>query len=292
MKLSVFSGILPHYDIEETIALLAECGYEGVEWRYARRGHYPEGTPPSYWGYNRSTIDVDADQAELAHINRLTRETGLDIVNVGAYISCGDLEATAAAMHAAALLDSPSLRIGVPKYNRLRSYAEQLEEGRTYLRDVQAMSRSCGVKGLVEMHHGNIACSASLARRLVEGFDPQSIGVIYDPGNFVFEGFEPYRIGLELLGEYLAHVHVKNAVWRTSVARGWSEDVPTAGREPLWRADFHCTDGGIVHWPDIIADLRAVEYDGWLSVEDFSAAAPERDSLRRNRAYLLSLLKD
>ncbi|MNH42928.1 hypothetical protein D3C79_1047240 [compost metagenome] len=63
------------------------------------------------------------------------------------------------------------------------------------------------------MHFGNIAPSASLARQLVDGFDAKHIGVIYDPGNMVYEGFEQYKLGLEVLGEYLGHVHVKNAIW-------------------------------------------------------------------------------
>lgn len=288
MKISVFSGTLPHCGIDETLELLKECGYEGVEWRFAKPGSYPEGTAPSYWGRNLSTVDASAGEAELARIRQATREKGLDIVNLGAYIACGDVEATISGMNAASQLGSPFLRIGVPMYNRFRSYAEQLEEGRTYLRKVQDISRSFGVKGLVEMHHGNIACSASLARRLVEGFDPSCIGVIYDPGNFVFEGFEPYRIGLELLGEYLAHVHVKNAIWQPTGAEGWSKGT----HAPLWRAGFHRIESGIVHWPDIIAALQEAGYEGWLSVEDFSGFPPYREMLLQTRAYLLSLLKE
>ncbi|GIX08239.1 MAG: hypothetical protein KatS3mg115_2642 [Candidatus Poribacteria bacterium] len=44
-------------------------------------------------------------------------------------------------------------------------------------------------------------------------FRPEQVGVIHDAGNMVHEGFENYQMGCELLGPYLAHVHVKNAAW-------------------------------------------------------------------------------
>ena len=65
----------------------------------------------------------------------------------------------------------------------------------------------------IETHFGNIAASASLAHRLVSQFDPQFIGVVYDPGNMVYEGYECWRTGFELLGPYLHEVHAKNATW-------------------------------------------------------------------------------
>ncbi|MEZ4633203.1 MAG: hypothetical protein R2880_21235 [Deinococcales bacterium] len=62
---------------------------------------------------------------------------------------------------------------------------------------------------MIEIHHRTIVPSASAVYRLVSHFDPQHIAVIYDPGNMAYEGFEDYRMGLELWEPYLAHVHLK-----------------------------------------------------------------------------------
>ncbi|WP_139202042.1 sugar phosphate isomerase/epimerase, partial [Curtobacterium sp. MCBA15_016] len=70
-----------------------------------------------------------------------------------------------------------------------------------------------GVKALVELHHMTITPSASAALRLVDGLDPEHIGVIHDLGNLVIEGHEDHLAAFELLGPYLAHAHVKNARW-------------------------------------------------------------------------------
>ena len=68
--------------------------------------------------------------------------------------------------------------------------------------------------GLVELHHQTIVSTSSAALRLVDGVDPAAVGVIHDLGNLVIEGHEDVRAALQMLGPYLAHVHVKNGVWR------------------------------------------------------------------------------
>ncbi|MBC8081060.1 MAG: sugar phosphate isomerase/epimerase, partial [Gorillibacterium sp.] len=118
----------------------------------------------------------------------------------------------------------------------------------------------------------------------VEGFDPAHIGVIHDAGNMVFEGFENYRMGLEVLDEYLAHVHIKNA----SMVR--SEEVKALGASP-WKAEWAPLKEGVADIGQLLADVQHVGYDGWLSFEDFSNPHPNEASLVEQLAYLRSLLK-
>ena len=40
----------------------------------------------------------------------------------------------------------------------------------------------------------------------MQGLDPKHVGIIHDAGNMIIEGFENWRLGLEILGEYLAAV--------------------------------------------------------------------------------------
>jgi sugar phosphate isomerase/epimerase len=131
---------------------------------------------------------------------------------------------------------------------------------------------------LIEIHHETICPSASLAHRLISNFDPQAIGAIYDPGNMVYEGFENYRMGLELLGPYLAHVHIKNAAFARPAGGG------------VWTATWAPLEDGVVNYPQLFAALRAVGYDGWLSMEDFSAARPSREALRHNLAFVRDVI--
>lgn len=64
--------------------------------------------------------------------------------------------------------------------------------------------------------------SPSAAYRALEGFDPAHIGLIFDPGNMVNEGFEDYQKSFELLGDYIAHIHIKTASWRRTARTSWA----------------------------------------------------------------------
>ncbi|MEF3307157.1 sugar phosphate isomerase/epimerase family protein [Paenibacillus sp. GYB003] len=285
MKFAVFTAMLPEYSPEEAVALLHKHGYDGVEWRVAAvdRGRIEE--KPSFWGNNRCTVDVGSTDGHLERLRRLTDEAGLAVPNLGCYLKVGDLAAAERDMRIAVKLGAPSIRIAVPGYNRTRPYGELLAEARAYLEGVQELAGRYGVKGLVEMHMNFIAPSAGLARRLVDGFDPARIGVIFDPGNMVYEGYEQYRMGLEVLGDYLAHVHIKNAVWERAVS---PEGAP-AGRT-AWRTVSAPMREGFADWAQVIADLKSVGYDGWLSFEDFSLSAPSEELLAQNLDYIKSLL--
>lgn len=288
MKYAVFTVMMPDCSLDNTVRLLKEYGYQGVEWRFTNVDPNKLSEPPSFWGNNLSTVAEDASEEELKALRTRMDEAGIAAPNLAAYIQSGDIAATERAMKAAKLLGAPSIRIGVPGYDRSRHYEELYREARGYLQETEELGKFYGIKGMIEVHHGNIACSASLARRLVDGFHPDRIGVIYDPGNMVYEGFEQYKMGLEALGPYLGHVHVKNAIWQRTEAL-----IPgKSGGEhaPLWQASWSSLTEGAVHWPAVVADLKAVGYDGWISFEDFSGSAPTETLLIDNLAYLRSLI--
>jgi len=141
-----------------------------------------------------------------------------------------------------------------------------------------------GVAVLVELHHRTIVASASAAIRLVDGLDPARVGVIHDVGNLVIEGQEDYGAAFDMLGEYLAHVHVKNVAWRPT---GQSDvDGATA-----WAEDWATLREGQADIEAYFRALRAAGYDGWVTCEDFSTTVPLAERTRDNLAYLTAIEK-
>jgi len=276
MKVGVFTVGLPDLTPEEAVRELADAGYEGVEWRVARVPEEVRGEEPSFWGNNLCTLEPVAEEAERAA--SLAEEAGLEIPGLGTYIGVGDLEATERAMRFAKTAGAPRIRVGVSKPDGERSFGEMFGESRAYLEEVEKLAGEHGVKALVEIHHGTICPSASLAHRLVDGLDPGRVGVIYDPGNMVHEGFEDYGIGLDLLGTYLAHVHLKNTAY----------DRPEGGG--VWRARWSPLEDGVVDFGQLFAGLARVSYDGWLVIEDFSNTRPSREALGHNLDFVNGFL--
>ncbi len=277
-KYAVFTVMCPEYDIEGTAALASSLGLDGLEWRVTKKAPEPI-TEVSYWGANRSTVDIDEVESDLARAKQIADRHGLAMPILGSYMKCSELDSVESAMRAARAAGCPKLRVGPPSYDGSRPYQELFEEALRDFEKVAKLARKHEVQACIEMHMGNITPSAGLAHRLVSRFDPAEIGVIFDPGNMVVEGFENYKMGLELLGPYLSHVHAKNCAWART-----GEDDGVA----KWEWQMAAVKQGQADWTTIVAALKKVSYDGWLSFEDFSEGDTEA-KLSEALAYLKGL---
>ncbi|MGC6585756.1 sugar phosphate isomerase/epimerase family protein [Paenibacillus sp. Dod16] len=273
MKLSVFTVATPDLQPEELAKAAADAGIEGIEWRFKEIPEEAAGEKPSFWRHNRCSMDPNGTQEDWLEFQQAADKHGRRSLAVVPYLTCGDVEATEKVMQAAKLIGASFIRAGIPGYDRKRNYNELYDQAVRYLHEVQDLAAAYGVKAVVETHHLTIAPSAGLTHRLVSHFNPQHIGVLYDPGNMVHEGYENYRMGLELLGPYLAHVHVKNGGYRKTAA----ED----GTSAAWSGEWVPLDQGAVPWKQVIQDLQSVGYEGYYGIEDFSGTFESREMLLR-----------
>jgi sugar phosphate isomerase/epimerase len=259
-KYSVFTVMCPELDLEKTAALAASLGFDGLEWRVTKKPPEPiEKT--NYWSGNRSTVDVGNIDADLKRAKAIADRHGLAMPVLGTYMACSDLATVEAVMRAANSVGSVKMRVGPPRYDGKQPYPVLYEQTIRDYGKVAALARKYKVQACIEMHMGNITPSAGLAHRLVSNFDPAEIGVIFDPGNMVVEGMENFKMGLELLGPYLSHVHAKNMAWaKTGEKDGVAQ----------WERQMVQLKKGQADWTEVVAALKSVGYDGWLSFEDFS----------------------
>lgn len=274
MKFSLYSVMAPDITPEAIIDYLKETGYSAVEWRFKDTPEELRQEAPSFWRNNLCTISPAITDQKIEKLKSAANQNGINILSILPYLTAGDLESTERALQVAQKFGAATIRIGVPLYNRSQHFNDLFRNATAYLSEVEQMCKQYKVKGLIETHHGTIAPSASLAHRLVCSFNPENIGVLYDPGNMVHEGYEHHRMGLELLGDYLAHVHVKNARWQKEQQR---ED-GTAD----WSVQWTSIEKGVVNWKQVLLDLQAVGYDGYIGMEDFSASMPTKGSIKHN----------
>ena len=278
-KYSAFTVMMPDLTLEEAAVALKELGFQGVEWRvHSVPEEFPAET--DYWRGNRATVDVDTIGKKAKEVSRLSKNNGLEIVCLGTYLSYKMLDDIERCMEAACVMGCGSLRVSPPRYSGSENYNDLFEEAIEGYARVEELAREYKVRANIELHHGNICCSAGLSYKLVSNFDPDCVGVIYDPGNMVHEGYEKWQMGLELLGPYLSHVHVKNAAW---LANGSAEDGTR-----LWKQEMVPLKEGFVNWEDVVTALNNVGYRGWMSFEDFSTG-DTRTKLADDKAYITSL---
>ena len=276
MKFAVFTVSTPAYTPEEVVGKLKEFGYDGVEWRVIDEPPNPPGM--GFWHGNKCTIPFTGFVDAAPGYRKLAADAGLEIPAVGTYVQAGDLDAVETAMKGVAAMGVKRLRVGPGRYSGTDPFMPLWKRGQEQFKRVAELAAKHGLQALIELHHRTICPSASSARLFIEGLDPAHVGVIHDAGNMVYEGFESYRMGLEILGPFLAHVHVKNARWFPVKYR---ED-----KSVIWKCDAAPVHKGIADIRELFRDLKAVGYDGWVTVEDFSTERTLDDRLRENLAFL------
>ncbi|WP_035664663.1 sugar phosphate isomerase/epimerase family protein [Halalkalibacter akibai] len=284
MKFSVFTVMVPELTPKDILITLKEQGYDGVEWRCKETSGELRQQPVSFWGNNLCTISPNSTEAQLAELRSQIEQFNIETVSVNPYLDCSNLDDTENVLKIASQLGASMIRVGVPRYDRSVNYQDLFKQARNYLHEVEEMCKQYKIKGLVETHHVTIAPSASLAHRLVDQLDPKYIGVLFDPGNMIFEGYENHKMGLELLGPYLAHVHMKNASWKT---KGQRED-----GSAIWEPAWDLVENGVVNWKQVLSDLKSVGYDGYIGMEDFSGVFTNEEALRHNISFIKHLLDD
>jgi len=280
MKYSVFTVCMPEFTVDEAIGKLAAWGYDGVEWRVRNQRPSADGKP-GFWDGNLCTIMLDEVVDKAESVGKRCRDAGLEVPSLASYLKCDELADIERVFVACGKMGAPQARVGVPGYDGTVNYRQLFDKAVEDYGEVEKLARKYGVRAAIELHMGNITPSASAAYRFVSHFEPKHVGVIHDAGNMVIEGFENYQLGLELLGEYLAEVHVKNAAWRKG-GRG-------ANGQQLYEPSSAELREGQVNWADMMRVLKSVAYDGWLSLEDFSTDQPTEEKLPQVLAYLKGL---
>ncbi|HLV35292.1 MAG TPA: sugar phosphate isomerase/epimerase family protein [Spirillospora sp.] len=276
-KISVFTVMIPDLTPEEAGQALRQHGYDGVEWRVTTP-NFDKSKLPTFWANNFCTLAPTTDEAQRAR--RIADANGLETPGLGTYINVGEVAAVEQAMEFARICGARNVRVNPgrwPDPDGL-SYADSYERARKFLGECEALGKRYGVRTIVEMHHGTIVCSAALSHRLVSHFDPDYIGVLHDAGNMVHEGFENYDMGLQLLGPYLAHVHIKNAAYERPDAGG------------VWKGRWSPLEDGVVDWNNLFSALRKANYNGWLGIEDFSGVRPTPEALPFNIQFLKDVI--
>ena len=263
MRFSVTTVITKEWGVEQTIEKLAEIGYDGVEWRVST-------------GCSLSNESVVARAEELRD---LCHQAHLTICALAANIDMGNEALLREMFGAAKAMGSPTARVATARYDGSAHYTTLFNQCRQWMKTVVGVAIETGVRATVELHGGTIVPSASAARRLVDGFPPEHLGVIFDPGNQVREGMENWQLGIEVLGDYLALVHSKNCKWVQADQDG----------KRVWTTESVPSPDGIADWAAILAYLQKIGYQGFVSCEDFTPR-PVEQKLRDELAYMKSLL--
>ena len=279
MKFSIFSVMLPDYTPEQLVQLLKTHGYDGVEWRVGQAlKEVPDPLPARnmrYWQANRATLDEADILRQAKHVAALCAEHNLEHISLGSYVPIGEFERIERLLEAARSSGCRMVRLFPYRFEPGMDYPSLLSKAREELKTVEQLARKYAAAVTLEIHMDTIIPSASAAMRLIDGLDSAHIGVVYDAGNMVHEGYEQYDMGIKMLGPYVHHVHIKDACWSLTPS-------PSVEWCPIGQ--------GRVQFDRLLKALNDIGYNRYLSFEDFSCKESDDAKLSHNISFIKSLI--
>ncbi|HZJ88777.1 MAG TPA: sugar phosphate isomerase/epimerase [Sphaerochaeta sp.] len=287
MRFGVFTVSTPEYSLKETVELLKRLGYDGVEWRVQSIPKEVSSDVPfelRYWGDNKSTIDIEKVEEIVPEVKEMCDAAELEIFGLTTYLRPHEFDAIEKVLRAAKHNDIKFVRVFPPDYpdpEGKKTFPQLWKETYDNIRKLETLAKQYGVKIIFEIHHDNLIASPSAAYSFVNGCNPDYIGLIFDPGNMVYEGFENYQKSFELLGPYVAHVHVKNAIL--------VPDKRDEFQALKFKRDWASLRNGSADLAYLFEVLKAMEYNGTVSVEDFSNDVSTEEKLADNIKYIRQL---
>jgi sugar phosphate isomerase/epimerase len=278
LKYSATTVFLPHLTLSETAKTLRQHGYNGVELRV----RYYTGDPsaaPSGWGRHVTDVSPDNVVARASEIRDAFAAEGIAIAGCASNASAADLETVRKLAAGAAACGCPAIRLVAPRgYDGKFSYQEGYGEAVRAYAQALAITRDHGIKVWIELHGGTLFVSASLAHRLLCNFNASEIGAIYDPQNMCMDGFETTPLALDLLGDYVAHVHA-----------GSRKPVPgpvDAKGTTKWQWVTCPMGEGLYDHTKLLAELVRRHYPHFITLEDFDDKRSPEQRLHDGISYM------
>jgi sugar phosphate isomerase/epimerase len=273
MKLGAFTTFTPEYTFSEACLMIKALGYDGVQPRIvpaASAGF--DSTRPFYpWDNNKSSITEDAFLADPVAALKPATDVGLEITSVASYTSTADMKRAVSMVTACGKAGIRNVRVtGLPMPQEARFDADaMLDQCRGSYRELVQEAKKVGVRPCIELHPGIFWPGASGVMRILKGIPSADVGVLFDPANMIGDGWEVPKVALNVLGPYLAEVHVKNTRWVPDV---------TENGITRWKTEAADLENGCVNWVEMITQLKVHGYDGWLIEEGHTA---NRDTYQR-----------
>lgn len=241
--------------ISEIIKLAKATGVDGLEW-------------------GLSPLPQAAQDAK--EMTKASADAGLEVLS---FINGGrlwDMDEMRRWSEAVAVVNGKVLRVAHPWY--AYNFDESLRQPETFLdlmkrtRDglvqLQDVSREFGIKYVLETHRASTFASPMAVPAMMQDLDPECCGVIYDPANTFLEGFVRPRGAVELLGDFLAYLHVKNLVI--------VQQLDDQGKMQV-NMEKRLMHEGAIDYVEVMFALKLCKFDGWYSFEEMLMAPdPEK----------------
>jgi len=276
MQLVMFSKMLKNIgslNLEKAGDYIAMMGFDGVDLTVRPGGHI---------------IPEEASRRLLEAVEILNSK-GLAVPMITSSITSADEKYAEEIFKTASGCNVKFIKLGYWRYEGFGKIKEQIRRVRDEnLKGICKLSEEYNVTAGLHIHSGNFLTSnAAIVHLLLRDYDPKNLCAYIDPGHMAVEGgLAGWKIGMDILQEYIRMVAVKDFGW-------FKVSDPTTG-ENRWRVRTVPLSEGLVPWAEVFSYLKQIGFDGPVSIHseyhdvDFEGLINRTESDLR---YLKEILK-
>ena len=242
MKIVLTSKFFSSLSVGQLGEKAKELGYDGID-LFVRPGN---------------PVDPDNAIDALPEAIKIWRAQGLVCPLVTAPVTMIDPEAPEVDRMYAACAEAgvPHLKIGFWRFDEGDDYWEVVDRARSRLEAFVKLSERYGVQTCYQSHSGPfIGSNCAGLMHLIRDFPPKYVGALPDIGHLALDG-EDWAMGLGMIRDYLSIVGIKDAFYAPQ----------PEGSSPAYIPRFTKVGQGCVDWRRCLEALRALGFDGPLSV--------------------------
>ena len=238
--------------LEECLALAAHAGFDGIELCLAGEGEF----------------SLETSRERVAEIGQMAREMGLSIPSLatGLYwrysptasdqtVRAKAIEIARLQLEFAAILGAETIlyipgAVNVPwdQTSEVINYDVVYQRAREVLHELSATAGEFGVEIGVENVWNKFLLSPLEMCRFIDEIGHPQVGAYFDVGNVLISGYPEHWIAI--LGSRIRKVHVKDFKREIGNITGFTN---------LLQGD--------VNWPEVVAALEGIGYNGYITAE-------------------------
>jgi sugar phosphate isomerase/epimerase len=164
---------------------------------------------------------------DLPKAVKAIRNSGLLIDRITTAITDTDDPFTISILTTAAELGIGNYRLGWLSYDASISIKENLQFFNLKLQKLAALNRQLGIKGAYQNHAGDgVGGPVWDMSLLLDGIDPEILGIRYDIRHATVSGGLSWPVGLEYLADKINSIDLKDFVWKEKENKWQPVNVP------------------------------------------------------------------
>ena len=238
----------PKWDIHEVIRRFPEIGYDGIEVRVA-----PDGQIDTTTITNEEVLAIkkEADSQNIG-FSCLTSYDKNFVRDEDRAVTVKNLCRTA---EVASLLECPYIRVyGGQEAHELPGiwFNDVWTKTAEGIREVASYAAGLGVGLVIETHIGSLTMSVRDTVRMIEDVNMHNVGMLFDYAWVELAGVEFGKEAVRAAARHIFHVHIKD--WKLH------------NRFPAQKNSCLMGDGTVA-WREVLPELKAVGYRGYISDE-------------------------